>query len=61
MTFISEKSGLYTLLSVECMECAERFQLEKSELFGSTQLIDINGKAVWGSMTTGGGSASLNE
>lgn len=55
-----KKNGLFSILLVVCQGCQKEFQLKNSEK-QQTGLIDINVRAVWGSVTAGGGSSKLNE
>jgi len=54
------KSGLFSILTLQCHGCKKEFNLATSEK-NSLGHYDINLRAVWGTMTSGGGAADLNE
>ncbi|XP_033729993.1 uncharacterized protein LOC117319268 [Pecten maximus] len=55
--------GLASVIEAKCQGCNERFRLDTSPQIhnGQTYHHDVNVRAVWGSMVTGGGAAHLNE
>ena len=64
ITFDSEtKNGLHSILCATCRGCNATFNIESSGDFGSDDIKrkDINVRAVWGSMVTGGGCSSMTE
>jgi hypothetical protein len=56
-----KRNGFYTIITCKCQGCGKTFELENSDKFGYTNMVDINVRSVWGSMVTGGGCSSLNE
>ena len=54
------RSGLYSVILVVCKGCDEQFPIKTSEK-QANGLYDINVRAVWGSVTSGGGASNLNE
>jgi hypothetical protein len=57
------RRGLASILSIVCLGCSQEFKVESSSKLnvrGSVRY-DINFRAVWGQMTTGGGHAKLDE
>ena len=66
LKFVCEKKryGLASILSVQCMGCWKEFKLWTSPKMQSSDTnrhFEINMRAVWGHMATGGGGRSLNE
>jgi hypothetical protein len=57
------KHGLASLLEVVCRECGKKFIFNSSKRLETLcgNRYDINVRAVWGSMVTGGGHSRLNE
>ena len=54
------RCGLFSVLMVLCNGCNQKFPLKNSKMIESG-LYDINIRAVWGTVATGGGPSDLNE
>ena len=62
LTSESNRSGLFSILWAKCHGCEKKFPLKTSpSIKTDDKIFDINVRAVWGAMTSGGGAASLNE
>ena len=64
MTLIGEKKhGFASILSLKCNGCGKTYQIQTSKTCKtpSGDYFEINVRAVWGSMVTGGGCSSTNE
>ncbi|KAK3104196.1 hypothetical protein FSP39_025198 [Pinctada imbricata] len=53
--------SLASTLSFVCKSCGEKINFSTSFVHPESGLMDINLRTVWGSMTSGAGSATLNE
>ena len=66
-SFISEKNcGIATILTSKCKNCKTLFRFHSSPKLVNPNMeekdrFDLNVRAVWGEMVTGGGAAHLNE
>lgn len=68
IALVNEKrDGVSCVIEWKCLGCSKLFKLQSSYDFKSESdgkcknMKDINVRAVWGSMVTGGGCSSLNE
>ena len=66
-SFVSEKNcGIATILTSKCKNCKTLFRFHSSPKLVNPNVeekdrFDLNVRAVWGEMVTGGGAAHLNE
>ena len=65
--FVGEvyRVGLASVVQVECLGCGKDFIMKTSDEVtlgeGSKKVYDVNARAVWGQMSTGGGHSKLEE
>ena len=55
------RDGLSCSLHLSCKGCKSTFQFSSSKTLPDSTVQEVNMRAVWGSMTTGGGVSQLNE
>ena len=54
------RNGLFSVLLIVCQGCLAHFP-NKTSVKQNNELYDINVRAVWGSISSGGGSSDLND